>query len=244
MIPLLIQNIQHQAETTHSDRNLMFSRRDGINSKKFSNQSFLIQLYVDGIGVTNPIGPKKDQHKLTLVYFMLEDIPDMFRSTLQCINLVAICYTKYLNDDEKRKKFYEPVVNDLNDLQSTGLEINTFNSRLHFTFTIVAADNLAAHEIPGLQQTFSSGHFCRRCLITFENRLIPLTDVHFIQRTYPQHVKYLQILKNKQHLKSIFGVVCSSPLDKLINFDVTASLPGDVMHDLFEGKYFKNKIFL
>lgn len=244
MIPLLIENIQRQADMTRNDPDLMFSRRDAIKGKTLNNQSFLIQLYVDGIGVTNPIGPKKDQHKLTLVYFMLEDIPDMFRSTLQCINLVAICHTKYLKDNEKRTKFYDPIVKDLNDLQSAGLIINTFNSRLHFTFTTVAADNLAAHEIAGLQQTFSSGYFCRRCLITYTNRLIPLTDVHFIQRTSPQHVRHLQMLQNNQHARSIFGVVGPSPLDKLINFDVTASLPGDVMHDLFEGKSFKIKIFL
>ncbi|CAF3338490.1 unnamed protein product [Rotaria sp. Silwood2] len=235
MIPLLIDNIQHQTSITHDDPDLMFSRRDGIKGKTFSNQSFLIQLYVDGIGVTNPIGPKKDQHKLTLVYFMLEDIPDIFRSTLQCINLAAICYTKYLNKDEKLRKFYDPIVNDLNDLQSTGLILNTFNSQLHFTFTTIAADNLAAHEIAGMQQTFSSGYFCRRCLVTYENRLIPLTDIHFIQRTHPQHTKCLQLLEKNPHIKSMYGVIGPSPLDNLINFDTTASLPGDVMHDYFEG---------
>ncbi|CAF1429518.1 unnamed protein product, partial [Rotaria sordida] len=235
MIPLLIDNIQHQTSITHNDPDLMFSRRDGVKGKIFKNQSFLIQLYVDGIGVTNPIGPKKDQHKLTLVYFMLEDIPNIFRSTLQCINLAAICYTKNLNNDEKLRKFYDPIVNDLNDLQSTGLIFDTFNSQLHFTFTTIAADNLAAHEIAGMQQTFSSGYFCRRCLITYENRLIPLTDIHFIQRTHLQHTKCLQLLENNPHIKSMYGVIGPSPLDNLINFDTTASLPGDVMHDYFEG---------
>ncbi|CAF4793338.1 unnamed protein product, partial [Rotaria sp. Silwood2] len=49
MIPLLIDNNQHQTSITHDDPDLMFSRRDGIKGKTFSNQSFLIQLYVDGI---------------------------------------------------------------------------------------------------------------------------------------------------------------------------------------------------
>jgi hypothetical protein len=107
MIPLLLENIQNHAVKTQKDSDLMFSFRDGTKGKKMNKQTFLIQLYVDGIGVTNPIGPKKGQHKLTLVYFTLEDIPDIFRSTLNCINLVAICHTKYLDNDIKIKKFYD-----------------------------------------------------------------------------------------------------------------------------------------
>ena len=52
----------------------------------------MIQLYVDGVSVTNLIDPKKDKHKLTMIYFMLKDIADVFRSMLQCINLAAICH--------------------------------------------------------------------------------------------------------------------------------------------------------
>ena len=38
----------------------MFSCGDGIVGRKICRNSFMIQLYVDGIGVTNPIGPKRD----------------------------------------------------------------------------------------------------------------------------------------------------------------------------------------
>ncbi|CAF4843133.1 unnamed protein product [Rotaria socialis] len=115
VLPLLTENVRNQVAITQADPDLMFSFRDGIRGRKKNKQSFMIQLYVDGIGVTNPLGPKKDQHKLTMVYFTLEDTPDTFRSTLQCINLAAICYTKYLDTDEKIRKFYEPIINDLND---------------------------------------------------------------------------------------------------------------------------------
>ncbi|CAF1474991.1 unnamed protein product [Adineta steineri] len=237
MIPLLVENIRSQATLNHSDRDLMFSFRDGIKGEKINKQSFLIQLYVDGIGVTNPLGSKKDQHKLTLVYFALEDIPDIFRSTLQCINLASICYTRYLNNNEKLKKFYEPIVQDLNDLQNTGLVINTFNSQILFTFTTIAADNLAAHEVAGFQLNFNAGHFCRRCMVSYENRLIPLTDIHFIHRNHLQHQRYLQLIENNAGMNSILGVIGRSPLNDLQNFDPTASCPGDVMHDFLEGNH-------
>ncbi|CAF3332373.1 unnamed protein product [Rotaria sp. Silwood2] len=235
MLPLLTENIREQVAITQADPDLMLSFRDGDKGRKTNKESFIIQLYVDGIGITNPLGPKKDQHKLTMVYFTLEDMPDTFRSTLQCINLVAICYTKYLDSDERLRKFYEPIVKDLNDLQCNGLMINKFNTQSIFSFSTIAADNLAAHELAGFQQSFSSGYFCRRCLVTYENRLLPLTDVHFIQRTPIQHDKYLNSLEDGLQVKSKFGVVGPSPLNDLQNFDPTTSFPGDVMHDYFEG---------
>ncbi|CAF3969959.1 unnamed protein product [Rotaria sp. Silwood1] len=237
MVPLLISNIENQDKLMHVDSDLMFSFRHGIRGNKINKNSFLIQLYIDGIGVTNPIGPRKGHHKITTVYFLLEDIPDIFRSTLQCINLAAICYTKYLNNNEKLKKFYAPIVNDLNELQSTGLRINTCNSQIYFTFTTIAADNLAAHEVAGFQETFSSGHFCRRCLISYENRLVSLADIDFIPRVNVKHQYYLQLKSKHLRRKSIFGVVGPSPFDEVINFDPTKFFPGDLMHDFFEGNY-------
>ncbi|CAF4863872.1 unnamed protein product [Rotaria socialis] len=166
---------------------------------------------------------------------LYNNIPDIFRSILQCIHLVAICNTKYLNDDMKMKNIYYPIISDLNDLQSSGLIINTFNSQIYFTFTTMAANNLAAHEVDGFQQSFSFGYICRRCLITYENRLIPLTDVYFVRRVAMQHQCVLQSLENNPQIKSICGIVGPSPLNDLRNFNSSSSLPGDVMHDLFEG---------
>ncbi|CAF4732356.1 unnamed protein product, partial [Rotaria magnacalcarata] len=70
----------------------MLTYRDGTAAQdnpslKIHPNSFLIQFYTDGIGIANPIGPKKDEYKLTLFYFVLEDLPD----------LVGICPTKYLS---------------------------------------------------------------------------------------------------------------------------------------------------
>ena len=90
------------------------------------------------------------------MYFTEEDIPELFRSMLQCINLVTICDTKYFNHDTKIKKIFVPIVNDSNDLQSNGSIINTFNSQILFTFTNVTGDNLALHELRGFQRSFNS----------------------------------------------------------------------------------------
>ena len=57
----------------------------------YDDESLLIQLYIDDIGLTNPIGSRKDRHKMTMVYFLLEDMPDKHRSQVQSINLLVIC---------------------------------------------------------------------------------------------------------------------------------------------------------
>ncbi|CAF4211224.1 unnamed protein product, partial [Rotaria sordida] len=126
-----IKNLLNKPDTKN-DPDLMLTYRDGTAAKdnpslKLHPNSFLIQLYSDGIGVTNPIGPKKDEHKLTLYYFVLEDLPDVIRSILQSIGLVGICPTKYLSLQTNRIKYFEPIVKDLNYLQTAGLAAQTFN---------------------------------------------------------------------------------------------------------------------
>jgi hypothetical protein len=138
-------------------------------------------------------------------------------------------------DFEKRRRFYEPIVDDLNRLQSDGLSIDTFNGRLIFSFSTLSSDNLAAHDIGGFQMSFSSGHFCRRCLISYRFRAVPLTDVVIIQRTEDKHNEMVQYALLHPNEKSRFGVIGPSILEKLEGFHATNSLPFDCMHDFFEG---------
>ncbi|CAF1250005.1 unnamed protein product [Rotaria sp. Silwood1] len=161
VITYLVNNLNDNITQTKNDPDLMLIYRDGTVAKdnpslKLHPNSFLIQLYSDGIGVTNPIGPKKDEHKLTLYYFVLEDLPDVVRSMLQSIGLVGICPTKYVSLQTNRIKYFEPIVKDLNYLQTTGFTVQTFDGQLHFAFSLLAADNLASHEIGDFQRNFNS----------------------------------------------------------------------------------------
>lgn len=90
----ILRNVQQQRMAVEIDDDLMLSYRDGQFGSRIDDNSLLIQLYTDDIGVTNPIGAKKDQHKLSMIYFCLEDLPEIYRSRIDFINLVAICPTK------------------------------------------------------------------------------------------------------------------------------------------------------
>ena len=83
--------MKQQQESVFKDEDVMFSFRDGNYGFRIDDDSMLIQLYADEMGLTNPIGTKKDRHKIFMIYFSLEDITDQYRSQLDQIHLVALC---------------------------------------------------------------------------------------------------------------------------------------------------------
>ncbi|CAM4844880.1 unnamed protein product [Rotaria magnacalcarata] len=91
------------------------------------------------------------------------------------------------------------------------------------------------YEARGFQKTFSSGSFCRHSFITYEQRLIPLTDISFVSRTKLKHDMVLsQIIENNDD-KIIQEVKCCSWFKNSVGFHPTESLPPDLMHDVAEG---------
>lgn len=106
----IFDNIKQQREKVLTDNDLMFSFRDGHFGHRIDDESLLIQLYIDDIGLTNPIGAKKDKHKMSMVYFSLEDIPDQYRSQLEHIHLVGICTSQIF----KVKLYFDYIRNTIN----------------------------------------------------------------------------------------------------------------------------------
>jgi hypothetical protein len=96
IVSQLLRSIDREKRSAALDDDLMFSFRDGHFGARVDDDSLLLQLYLDDIGVTNPIGAKKDNHKMAMFYFSLEDIPDQYRSKLDFIQLLAVCESKAL----------------------------------------------------------------------------------------------------------------------------------------------------
>ena len=91
ILPLVLQNLECHHVSVANDDDLMLSLREGNFGMRIDVESILVQLYIDDIGLTNPTGSRKDRHKMTMIYFLVEDMPDKFRSQVQSINLLAIC---------------------------------------------------------------------------------------------------------------------------------------------------------
>lgn len=92
----ILENVRQHQSITEADDDLMFSIRDAFHGLKIDDDYLLIQLYVDDIGLTNPLGSKRDKHKVSMIYFTLEDIPDRYRSKIDFIQLVGICESRLL----------------------------------------------------------------------------------------------------------------------------------------------------
>ncbi|CAF1556367.1 unnamed protein product [Rotaria magnacalcarata] len=196
---------------------------------------FCVLQMANGIGITNPIGAKKDSHEFTCFYYLLDDLPDIVRSQVNSIGLHCICYTKHLNNDNNRSILMNILVEDLNKVQTEGITIPCLSSRIYFVFSTLSGDNLASNEVAGFQKSFSSGSFCRHCFVTYEQRHIPLTDISFLPRTRIKHDMIVNKVIANNDGQIIQGVKNESWLKDLIGFHATESLPPDMMHDIAEG---------
>lgn len=139
----------------------------------------------------------------------------------------------FSKDPEKLNRFFQPIVNGINALQSDGLHVN--GVKVTFSFSTLSADNLAAHQIGGYQASFSSGYFCRRCHLLFADRALPFSSSTSVWRTSVTHDDCLRRIQVDPHHIPLFGIVGPSVLERMEGFHPTASLPGDCMHDFLEG---------
>ncbi|CAM4827088.1 unnamed protein product, partial [Rotaria magnacalcarata] len=240
LLEAMLNNINSLATRSAGDNDIILSNRQSqsviYNIVRQTNpNSLLLKLYTDGIAITNPIGPKKDSHKLTCFYYLLDDLPDIVRSQVDSVGLHCICYTKHLNDENSRKTLMNVLVEDLNLLQTEGISVPCLSSRVYFVFSSICADNLAANEVGGFQRNFSTGNFCRHCLITYEQRHISLSDISFVPRTRWQHDMIIDRITTNNIRATIQGVNNYSWFKDLIGFHPTESLPPDIMHDTAEG---------
>ncbi|CAF1653801.1 unnamed protein product, partial [Rotaria magnacalcarata] len=158
VLNMLIKNYNETVNRNAVDTDLMYDYRHGSQAEeniilRDKPDSLLFQLYIDEIGLTNPIGAKKDTQKITMVYFQLEDLPNTVKSMLKSIGLIAMCNSNYLSTKSNKKKFFDPIVQDLNILQTRGLSIPNSASRLNFVFTVLTGDHLASNDIGGFQKS-------------------------------------------------------------------------------------------
>ena len=61
-----------------------------------NNNSVGVIIYIDEIGITNPLAGASKRHKLTMIYWTISNIYPELRSTLNAINLYAIVKTQYI----------------------------------------------------------------------------------------------------------------------------------------------------
>ncbi len=199
-------------------------------------QRICIFLYVDDFEVCNPLGTSRRKHKITAVYWILGNIQSCFRSTLTSVYLALLCKA----NDIKRFGYAEvlkPLLDDIAILEQDGILIPVLGKTVKGTVYCVVADNLGAHSVAGLVESFSGPYICRFCLgehVDFQEKEVRSGAFHIrTKEDYSVHVKALQANPALHHC---FGVKRPCPLtEKLSHFHMVEGYPPDILHDLFEG---------
>lgn len=122
-------------------------------------------------------------------------------------------------------------------LEKHGVYAEKLGSSVRGTILYVAADNLAAYSLAGLQESFVSDKICRFCLATRQE--IQDTEIrsgHFSLRTKQDHDRHIAEVQQDAQMSKQYGVKGSCPLSNFLeHFHVVDGFPPDILHDLLEG---------
>ncbi|XP_064455252.1 uncharacterized protein LOC135366472 [Ornithodoros turicata] len=228
-----IWNIHNQVLTDVCDGSYVKSHaliEDG------SAGTLLLLLYTDELEVVNPLGGACGKHKLLVVYMNLLNLHPKCRSRLKTINLVLV--VKYpLVMQYGLQKIMDPMVADLNALQTDGIDITLNGSALHFKVYVVgfSGDNLSLNRLGGFTCGFSAGRICRYCLANARDMPSLTEEARCSVRSAEGHMSHIAAVELSPDNVKLYGVKERSCLLSLNGFDVTRQLLPDLMHDVLEG---------
>ncbi|KAE9543677.1 hypothetical protein AGLY_002073, partial [Aphis glycines] len=127
---------------------------------------------------------------------------------------------------------FKPVIDELNFLRETGIDIDidNFNGNIKFELGLIIGDNLGIHSISGFVESFSATHVCRMCKIEKKEMKKQCYADDNLLRNLEQY-----------HLDVIEGNVSDSGVKEacvwydVLSFSVLDQVGVDIMHDLLEG---------
>lgn len=202
-----------------------------------------IILYSDEIELCNAVGTRVKKHKLLMFYYVIGNLPKVYRSALDAINLYAVIKT-----DVTRYGFdvvLQPLLADLqilNIARGHPIQLKNGNTiQINASLVAYVADNPAAHQAMGLKESVG-GAFrkCRLCNADYDAMQDKFSEEDFDPRMFEQHLQQCNVINNapqslKDHYKTAYGINRKSILCEFPHFDIFKQTPPDVMHVLLEG---------
>jgi hypothetical protein len=201
--------------------------------------SLEILAYYDDVEVCNPLGSRAKKHKLALFYYTLGNIPPMYRSNLQCIQLFAVVKSAVLQKygaDTILETFMDGI-KSLEKDEGVTIVINGQAYTFRGTLALVSGDNLASHYLGGYKSLSSALRKCRHCMAVADDMTTEFTSEAFQSRTRETHASQCASLSGplKEHFATTYGLHRDSILNTSRYFHVTEGLVPDIMHDVLEG---------
>lgn len=123
------------------------------------------------------------------------------------IHLLALFHTQ----DVSKYGFnviLEPLINDINILESQGLSLPFSDEQIYGTIAQITGDNLGMHSILGFNESFSSRHFCRLCLIEKQDSQTVYSEDHPKVILHGKEIfeMHCQSLQENPQLRSLYGL--------------------------------------
>lgn len=172
------------------------------NSELFSdNNAIRIRVATDDVDLCDANKSKKTIHKLTAVYFTIDNLPPKHSSKLDNIFLVALCETinlKSITFDEIALH----IVNEMKELETVGIMVD--GRILKGGLALFASDNLGANGSLGFVESFNS-FFCRWCEISKSDSMYATTEMIFVTVEKVLSIKLLKALN--EHVYSMTLIV-------------------------------------
>lgn len=152
--------------------------------------------------------PGSSTENLTVVYFVINNVPYSLQSDRSQVNLLMIA-TKKVYKAVGRNRFFRPILEELNSLKDRRIIIaNGFHLKIHLATFI--GDNLALNALQGIPCSFTNTRACRSCL------------VHYRELQTGEQFEADERQLTDEHL--LFGIV-----------DRPMLYAPDVLHDIIEG---------
>lgn len=165
---------------------------------------------------------------------MIGNIPEIYRSNINNIQLILLCKESFIKTFSF-EKILEPLIFDLLELENSGVDITSNGSLQNFRGSLFAmlGDNLGCHQIGGFTENFScSKNMCRYCF--YDREALKAFDINLADER--NATNYNECLKNISSDPSLgLGVTKDSCLNRLNYYHVCSGLPPCISHDLFEG---------
>lgn len=185
-----------------------------------------IILYFDEFETNNALGSRAGLQNLGAVYISLPFIPKTMQSKLENIFLVMLFHS--LDRKKYGNSVFQPVVDELLYLETTGIEIN--NQRFFIILAACVGDNKGLNGMLGFTESFTAHFFCRFCKMPKSETQKCDKQCSDVLRNRSNYID--DVAKNNV---SETGIIGDCIFNQLENFNVTENFSVDIMHDMLEG---------
>ncbi|KAF0713678.1 SAM domain-containing protein, partial [Aphis craccivora] len=200
--------------------------------KKFEGKTVLpLFSYFDDFESGNVLGSHSGVHKVGAVYVSVPCIP-LHRTSVLSNIFLALLFHSSDRVEFGNNVIFNPLINELNFLQETGIQIDTsvFKGTLYFDLGLIIGDNLGIHSIIGFTESFSSNYSCRICTINKNDLKFQCYEDESLLRSIDQYYMHLEV-----NNLSVTGIKEKCVWLDVKNFNLFDLVGVDLMHDILEG---------